>query len=75
MLDVFCEKVSVRCFYFAEKIQSVRTKTLEKQLKVSGIKFLYVRYKYKECRIKSSGRVLCVYLNILLFPHDLGKYT
>ena len=73
-----------RCFYeknlckrllFRRNFQSGNTKTLEKRHEISEMRFLHIRYKYKECLIKNSRRVLDFGLNFHQHTYDLGKYT
>ena len=60
---------------FRRKIQAGNGKPLGKRRKVSGMRFLYIRYKYKGYRIKSSGRVLDFGLDFHQRLYDLGRYT
>ena len=70
MRENLCERL-----LFCRKVQSGNIKVRGKRRKVSEIRFLHIRYKYKEYRIKISGRVLDFGLNFHQCPHNLGKCT
>ena len=70
MLENLCKEL-----LFRRNFQAGNIKVLEKRRKVSGIRFLHIRYKYKGYRIKSSGRVLDFGLDFHQRLYDLGRYT
>ena len=75
VIEVFLLENLCKGLLFRRKIQAGNGKTLGKRRKVSGMRFLHIRYKYKGHQIKSSGRVLDFGLNLHQRPYDLGRYT